>query len=82
MNTRTACECATFAPAKLLRNWREQRPTSHGDLDTGVTEELGQCIAGGGSASDFIFVLKCMIVVIGYENVERTRTGIQEKGEK
>jgi hypothetical protein len=43
---------------------------------------LEQCIAGGGSASDFIFVLNCMIVVIGYENVERTRTGIQEKGEK
>jgi hypothetical protein len=40
MNTRSARECAMFALAQLLRNWREQRPTNLRDLDLSVTVEV------------------------------------------
>jgi hypothetical protein len=51
MNTRSAREYTMFAAAQLLRNWREQRPSSHGHLDSSVTES--------GPASGFHF---CTIV--------------------
>jgi hypothetical protein len=31
-----------FAPAQLLRNWREQRPSNQGDLASSVTGEVGR----------------------------------------
>jgi hypothetical protein len=37
MNTRSALEFTMFAPAHLLRNWREQRLSNKGDLDSSVT---------------------------------------------
>jgi hypothetical protein len=41
-NTRSAREYTTFAPAQLLRNWREQRPSNRGDIDSTVTVEIGR----------------------------------------
>jgi hypothetical protein len=32
MNTRSARKYTIFAPAQLLRNWLEQRPSNQGDL--------------------------------------------------
>jgi hypothetical protein len=60
MNTRSAREYVMFAPEQLLRNWREQRPNNHGDLDLSVMGGGGgwkSPLHGGGPASDFIFVL-------------------------
>jgi hypothetical protein len=31
-----------FAPAQVLRNWREQRPSYKGDHDSGVEDEVGR----------------------------------------
>jgi hypothetical protein len=31
-----------FAPAQLLRNLREQRPSNQGGLDSSVTGEIGR----------------------------------------
>jgi hypothetical protein len=33
-------EYTMFAPAQLLRNWRVQRPSNKGDLDSSVTTEI------------------------------------------
>jgi hypothetical protein len=35
-------EYTMFAAAQLLRNWREQRPSNNGDLDSNVTGEGGR----------------------------------------
>jgi hypothetical protein len=58
MNTRSAREYTMLAPAQILRNLRDQRPSNQGDLDSSVTGEVG-----GGPTSDFIFVPFHMIVV-------------------
>jgi hypothetical protein len=42
MNTLSACWYAVFAPARLLRNWREQRPSNQDDLYSSVTGEVGR----------------------------------------
>jgi hypothetical protein len=42
MNTRSAREYTMFAPAQLLRHWREQRRSNQGDLDSSVTVEVGR----------------------------------------
>jgi hypothetical protein len=60
MNTRSAREYTMFAPAKLFRKWREQRPSNRGDLDP---ERHGGGWDGGGSASGFIFVPYYVTVV-------------------
>jgi hypothetical protein len=45
--TRSTRDYTTFAHAQLLRNWREQRPSSQGDLDSSVTGEIGRvCYTG------------------------------------
>jgi hypothetical protein len=44
MNTHSAREYATFAPAQLLRNWCEQRPSNKGHVDSEVTGSLGYSI--------------------------------------
>jgi hypothetical protein len=36
MNTRSARERNMFAPTLLSRNWREQRPSNKGDLESSV----------------------------------------------
>lgn len=47
MNIHSAPECTMFAPAQLLCNWHEQRPSSKGDLDLSVMEEVGRvCCIG------------------------------------
>jgi hypothetical protein len=57
MNTRFARENIMFSPAQLLRNWREQRPGNHGDLDLNVTGEVGTVYyTGVGPDSGCIFV--------------------------
>jgi hypothetical protein len=47
MNTRSAREYTMFAPAQLLRNWREQRPSNKGDLDSSVTGRMGESLTRG-----------------------------------
>jgi hypothetical protein len=37
INTCSAREYTMFAPEHILRNWREQRPSSKADLDPSVT---------------------------------------------
>jgi hypothetical protein len=39
MNTRSAPEYTTFTRSHLLRNWRDQRPSNKGDLESCVTAE-------------------------------------------
>jgi hypothetical protein len=39
MHTHSASEYTIFAPAQLLRNWREQRPSNEDNLDSTVTRE-------------------------------------------
>jgi hypothetical protein len=46
MNTRSAHEFTMFVPAQTLRNWREQRPSNQGDLDSSVTGRLGEYYTG------------------------------------
>jgi hypothetical protein len=41
-NKRSVCEHTIFAPAQILRNWCEQRPSNPGDLDSSVTEKVGR----------------------------------------
>jgi hypothetical protein len=46
-----------FAPAQLLRNWHEQRPSNKGDFDSSVPEDrVGEIFIRGGTVPDFIFV--------------------------
>jgi hypothetical protein len=40
--TRYPRKYTMFVPAQLLHNWREQRPSNQGDLDSSVTEEVGR----------------------------------------
>jgi hypothetical protein len=58
MNTRSAREYTMFAPAQLLRNWRDQRPSNQGVLDLNFTGGGGwkSLLNGGETASDLIFV--------------------------
>jgi hypothetical protein len=64
MNTRSAREYSMLAPAQLLRNWREQRPSNQGDLDSGVTGDIGGvCYTGVGLSCNSIFVPLYVIVI-------------------
>jgi hypothetical protein len=56
MNTRYAPEYTVFTPAQVLHNWREQRPSNQGDLDSSVTGAVWRVLDRGGPASDFIFI--------------------------
>jgi hypothetical protein len=47
VNTRSAREYTILASAQLLCNWREQRPSNWGDLDSNVTRRLWQSVARG-----------------------------------
>jgi hypothetical protein len=42
INTRSAREYSMFAPAQLLRNRPEQRPSNECDFDLSVTGEIGR----------------------------------------
>jgi hypothetical protein len=42
-----ALEYTMFAPAQLLRNWREQRPSNMGDLNSSVRGRLVESVARG-----------------------------------
>jgi hypothetical protein len=61
MNTYSTRVYIMSAPAQLLRNWDEQWPSNHGDLDFGVTERLGDLLHGFQYASDLISILQYMI---------------------
>jgi hypothetical protein len=63
MSIRSACEHTVFAPAQLLRNWCEKRPSRKGDLDSSVTGTIGRVFDGNEPASDTIFVTQEVIVV-------------------
>jgi hypothetical protein len=41
MNKLPASEYTTFVSAQLLRNWREQRPSNKGNLDSRITVKIG-----------------------------------------
>jgi len=57
MNRRSAREYTMFVPLQLVRNLRERRPSSWGDLDSTVMEGGWKSLLhGGGSTSYFIFV--------------------------
>jgi hypothetical protein len=45
-NTYCAREHTVFAPAHILRNWREQRSCKKGDLDLSDTGRLGKSYTG------------------------------------
>jgi hypothetical protein len=56
MNTRSAREYTIFAPAQLLRIWREQRPSNKDDLDSNVTGDVSESLLyRDGPASGLIF---------------------------
>jgi hypothetical protein len=42
INTRSAVDTNMFVAVRRLCNWREQRPSNKGDLDSSVTEEIGR----------------------------------------
>jgi hypothetical protein len=57
MNTRSAREYTMFAPAPILRNWLEQRPSNMGDLGWSIRGEVMTVYCtGGGPIFYFIFV--------------------------
>jgi hypothetical protein len=41
MNTFSVREYTSLALEQLLRNWRKQRPSKQGDLESSVTVEVG-----------------------------------------
>jgi hypothetical protein len=47
------------APAQLLHNWHEQRPSNQGGLDSSVTRDTGIVCYMGGPAHYFHF---CTVV--------------------
>jgi hypothetical protein len=47
-----------FTPAQLWRNWREQRPSNEGDLDSGVTGDVWRVYYMG---VDLILLLGCVL---------------------
>jgi hypothetical protein len=51
-----AREYTMFAPAQLLRNWSEQRPSNKDDLDSSVTGEVGRVYYTGVDLLLFFFV--------------------------
>jgi hypothetical protein len=42
MNARSAREYTMFTLAQIFLNWRKQRPSNEGDLDSSVTGQLGR----------------------------------------
>jgi hypothetical protein len=48
-----------FAPAQLLRNWREQWPRNQDDLDSSVMVEVGRVYYTG---VDLLLILFCTVV--------------------
>jgi hypothetical protein len=51
MNTCSAHQYTMDAPAQILRNWREQRPSSQGDVKPNVAGRLAESVTRGGPAS-------------------------------
>jgi hypothetical protein len=62
MNTRSAREYIMFAPAQLLRNWPEQRPSNKGDLDSSL--------GGGGGYGVFYTAVDLLLVSFSYHSTE------------
>jgi hypothetical protein len=65
MNTHSAREYTMFSPAQILRTWCKHRPIKQDILDSNVMWQGWESLPHGGGrpASDFSFVLKCVIVV-------------------
>jgi hypothetical protein len=59
MNTRSARVYNMFASVQLLRNWREQRPSNQGDLDSSVTGEGGRVYYTGVDLLLISFLYRC-----------------------
>jgi hypothetical protein len=67
MNTHTHStrEYTIFAPAQLLRNWREQRPSNQDDLDSVSRGRLGESITRGWTSFWFhVFHRTCFYRVV------------------
>jgi hypothetical protein len=47
-----------FAPVQLLRNWRKQRPSNKGDLDSSVTSGVGRVYYTG---ADLLFFFRTVV---------------------
>jgi hypothetical protein len=62
MCTCSAREYTMFTPAHLLCDWYEQWPSNQGDLDLCHGKGWESLLHGGGPASDFIFILQCIII--------------------
>jgi hypothetical protein len=60
-----------FAPAKPLRNLREQRPSNKGDLDSSVTGEAGRVYYMGVDLLliSFLCHSTLLLVLLGYDVV-------------
>jgi hypothetical protein len=63
MNTRFAREHTMIAPAQLLRNWREQRPSNQSDFDSIVTWAVGSVCYTGVDLLLVSFLYRSVIVV-------------------
>jgi hypothetical protein len=50
-----------------LCNWREQRPSNQGDLDSSVTGEVGRVLHRGGLPSFLIFVPNYVIIWLHFK---------------
>jgi hypothetical protein len=66
MNTRSAREYTMFAPAQLLRNWREQRPSNNGDLDSRVAGEIGIVYYTGVDLLLVSFLYRSVRLLLGF----------------
>jgi hypothetical protein len=54
-HTHSARKFTMFAHAQLLRNWREQRPSNQGDLDSSATVKVSRVYYTGGGGTCFGF---------------------------
>jgi hypothetical protein len=59
-------EYTTFAPARFLRNWNEQRPSNQSDLDPSIMGKVRSLLPYSRPASGFIFLPQYVIVLGSY----------------
>jgi hypothetical protein len=65
MSTRSAREYTMFAPAQVLRNWHEQRPSNQDYPDSSVIGEVGIVYYTGVHLLLISFLCRSYVTVVG-----------------
>jgi hypothetical protein len=75
MNTRSVREHSMLVLEQLLRNWREQRPSNQGDLDSSVTGKVGRVHYMGADLLPISFLYRVRIkLTCTHQNLIRPET--------